>query len=91
MLARWTVTTGSSRARISDPDQPRGGDASGVVYKLFNNQFRTGQDTAWSGQQQDASPDTIYDPNQASSNENYGRITSRQDPRLFRAAIRVAF
>ena len=62
------------------------------VYRLFNNQIRNGQDTAWSTQQQDGYPDTIYDPNQASSNvENYGLITGRQPPRLFRAALRVSF
>jgi hypothetical protein len=62
------------------------------VYRLFNNQIRNGQDTAWSIQQQDGYPDTIYDPNQASSNEdNYGLITGRQPPRLFRVALRVSF
>ena len=61
------------------------------LYNLFNNQIRTGQDAVWTGQQQDGYPDTIFDPNQASSNPNYGKITSRQDPRVFRAAIRVSF
>ncbi len=61
------------------------------VYHLFNNQIRTGQDTDWSTQQQDGYPDTIYDPNQASSNENYGLITGRSTPRLFRFALRVSF
>ena len=36
-------------------------------------------------------PATIYDPSQPSDNPENGKITSRQDPRLFRAAIRVSF
>lgn len=36
-------------------------------------------------------PATIYDPNQPSDNPEYGKITSRQDPRVFRAAVRVSF
>ncbi|MEX1246338.1 MAG: TonB-dependent receptor [Thermoanaerobaculia bacterium] len=63
----------------------------GYVYNLFNNQVRLGQDTTWSAQQQDGYPDTIYDPNQASSNENYGKVTERSAPRLFRFALRVSF
>jgi hypothetical protein len=61
------------------------------VFNLFNNQIRVGQDTTWSAQAQEGYPDTIYDPNQASTNENYGRITGRSDPRLFRLALRVSF
>ena len=63
------------------------------VYNLFNNQIRTGQDTVWSTQPaQDGYPDTIYDPNQRlEPTSNYGKITGRQPPRLFRAALRVSF
>jgi hypothetical protein len=32
-----------------------------------------------------------YDPNQKQTNTNYGKVTERQDPRLFRAAIRISF
>ena len=61
------------------------------VFSLFNNQIRLGQDTKWSAQQQVGYPNTIYDPNQASTNSNYGKITARTDPRLFRAALRISF
>jgi hypothetical protein len=63
------------------------------VYNLFNNQIRTSQDTVWSNQQPACYPDCIFDPNQglnSPSNPNYGLITRRQPPRLFRAAVRVS-
>ena len=34
---------------------------------------------------------TIFDPNQQQTNPNYGKITQRQNPRLFRAAVKVTF
>ncbi len=61
------------------------------VFNLFNNQIRTAQDATWRDQQQVGYPDTIYDPNQASNNPNYGLITDRSGARLFRAAVRVSF
>jgi len=61
------------------------------VFNLFNNQIRTDQDTTWVDQQPEGYPATIYDPNQPSTNVNYGLITRRSDPRLFRAAIRISF
>jgi hypothetical protein len=61
------------------------------VYHLFNNQIQNSQDITWNDQQQDGYPNTIYDPNQPSTNGNYGLITERQTPRLFRAALRVSF
>ena len=62
------------------------------VFNLFNNQIRdsTGHELVPT-QPQDGYPDTIYDPNQASSNDNYGKITRAPAPRLFRAAVRVSF
>jgi Carboxypeptidase regulatory-like domain/TonB dependent receptor-like, beta-barrel/TonB-dependent Receptor Plug Domain len=64
----------------------------GYVYNLFNNQIRLSQDTVFTAQAQEGYPDTIYDPNHADTpNENYGRITGRSDPRLFRVALRVSF
>ncbi|MFY9552976.1 MAG: TonB-dependent receptor [Thermoanaerobaculia bacterium] len=64
----------------------------GYVYNLFNNQIRLSQDTVFTAQPQEGYPDTIYDPNHASTpNDNYGRITGRSDPRLFRAALRISF
>jgi hypothetical protein len=63
----------------------------GYVFNLFNNQIRTGQDTTWSDQPPAGYPDTLYDPNQPSTNKNYGKITGRTDPRLFRLALRISF
>jgi carboxypeptidase family protein/TonB-dependent receptor-like protein len=61
------------------------------VYNLFNNQIRTSQDMVWSNQEQIGYPDSIFDPSQKQTNPNYGRVTGRQDPRLFRAAVKVSF
>ena len=61
------------------------------VYNAFNNQIRTDQDTVWSDQAPADYPASIYDPNQDQNNPNYGKITGRSEPRLFRAAIRVSF
>jgi hypothetical protein len=61
------------------------------LYNLFNNQIRTQQDTAYTINQPQGYPDTIYDPNVPSNNPNYGHILARQDPRLFRAAVKVSF
>jgi hypothetical protein len=61
------------------------------VFNLFNNQIRTDQDTTWTLQQPRGYPATIYDPNQPSTNGNYGKITRRSGARLFRAAVRISF
>jgi hypothetical protein len=63
----------------------------GYLYNVFNNQFATARDEAWSTDTPAAFPDTIYDPNQEQNNPNYGRVTSRSAPRSFRAALKVAF
>ena len=63
----------------------------GYVFNVFNNQIPTNQDTVWSAQQPEGYPDTIFDANQKQTNPNYGKATSRQSPRLFRAALRVSF
>ena len=36
-------------------------------------------------------PCTLYDPNQQQTNPNYGFVTQRQQPRLFRAALKITF
>ena len=36
-------------------------------------------------------PCTLYDPNQQQTNPNYGFVTQRQSPRLFRFALKVTF
>jgi Carboxypeptidase regulatory-like domain/TonB-dependent Receptor Plug Domain len=63
----------------------------GYVFNIFNNQIRTSQDMVWSSAPPPGYPDTIFDPNQEQTNPNYGQITKRQSPRLFRAAARVSF
>lgn len=45
----------------------------------------------WSSSPPEGFPETIYDPNQEQNNEEYGKVTGRSDPRVFRAAVRVSF
>ncbi len=59
------------------------------LYNLFDNQIPTTKDVVWNNQTWDGYPDSLYD--QPGINDNYGRVTGRTDPRLFRAAIRVSF
>ena len=61
------------------------------VFNLFNNQIETQRDDNYTVGPPLGYPGTLYDPNVASNNPNYGKIVSRQDPRLFRAAVRVSF
>lgn len=62
------------------------------VYNVFNNQIATNQSVAYTANQQpEGYPATLYDPNVPSNNPLYGKIFNRQDPRLFRAAVRVSF
>jgi hypothetical protein len=61
------------------------------VYDLFNNQIATSTNTAWTLNQPANYPASLFDPNQKSDNPEYGKITTRQDPRSFRAAVRVSF
>lgn len=61
------------------------------VFNLFNNQIATTRDTAWTIQPPPDYPASLFDPNQQRDNPNYGKITSRQEPRLVRAAVRISF
>jgi len=63
----------------------------GSVFNLFNNQIATSRDNRWTTTRPDGYPDTIYDPSQEKNNPEYGKFTSRQTPRFFRAAVRVSF
>jgi hypothetical protein len=63
----------------------------GYLFNLFDNQTPIEEDTAWSYSQPKGYPGSIFDPAQKKSNDNYGKVTRRSDPRLFRAAVRVAF
>lgn len=61
------------------------------LFRIFNNQIATTRDNRWTTSPPNGYPATIYDPNQPSDNPEYGKFTSRQDPRVFRAAVRVSF
>jgi hypothetical protein len=61
------------------------------VFNLFNNQIATSQDMVWSLERPPGYPESIYDPSQPQSNDNYGKVTARQASRLFRASARVSF
>jgi len=61
------------------------------VFNLFNNQIRTSQDMVWSTQQPADYPASRFDSNQEQNNPEYGKATSRQEPRWVRGAIRISF
>jgi outer membrane receptor protein involved in Fe transport len=62
------------------------------LFNVFNKQIAVDRDNSWSSTSPPADfPATIYDPNQEQTNPYYGAITRRQEPRVFRAAIRVSF
>jgi len=61
------------------------------VFNIFNNQIRTSQDMFWSTQQPADYPASLFDPNQEQNNPEYGKATSRQEPRSVRGAIRISF
>jgi Carboxypeptidase regulatory-like domain/TonB-dependent Receptor Plug Domain/TonB dependent receptor-like, beta-barrel len=63
----------------------------GYVFNLLNHQTPIWQDTRWVTSAPAGYPDTLYDPNQTRTNPEYGKIVSRGDPRLFRAAMRIEF
>jgi hypothetical protein len=59
------------------------------LYNLFNNQTPMVKDVVWNNQTWHGYPDAMME--QPQTNANYGKVTSRTDPRFFRAAIRVSF
>ena len=66
------------------------------VYNLFNNQLNANQSMSYTNQQTPGYPGNLYDPvlppeDADLVNPNYGKILNRQEPRLFRAAVRVSF
>jgi hypothetical protein len=62
-----------------------------LLYNLFNNQLPTAQNAAWTRQQPPDYPASLFDPNQPQNNPDYGKIQTRQDPRMFRAAVKISF
>ena len=61
------------------------------LFNVFNKQIAISRDDAWSNQHPTGYPDSIFDPNQEQHNREYGKVTGRSDPRVFRAAVRVSF
>jgi hypothetical protein len=61
------------------------------VFNLFNNQIRTSRDDVWSSSPPPDYPASILDPNQERNNPEHGKATSRQDPRLVRASLKISF
>lgn len=61
------------------------------LFNVFNEQIAISRDEAWSNQQPRDYPASIFDPNQEQNNREYGKVTGRSDPRVFRAAVRVSF
>jgi hypothetical protein len=61
------------------------------VFNLFNNQIATARDTVWSSSPPAGYPKSLFDPNQEKTNPNYGKITSRQEPRVVRFALKLSF
>ena len=59
---------------------------------VFNNQIALTRDDDWTTGPTPGYPANIYDPTVPTNNPDlYGKFTSRQAPRSFRAAVRVSF
>lgn len=61
------------------------------LFNVFNKQIAISRDDSWSTSPPAGYPATIFDPNQEQTNTEYGKVTHRQDPRTFRAAVKVSF
>jgi hypothetical protein len=61
------------------------------LFNVFNKQIAMSRDDELSVSQPDEYPASIFDPNQEQNNPEYGKVTGRSDPRVFRAAVRVSF
>ncbi|HXM75894.1 MAG TPA: hypothetical protein VN971_03895, partial [Thermoanaerobaculia bacterium] len=61
------------------------------VFNLIGRQQDVLEDVRWSTSQPAGYPNTIFDPNQQQTNPNYGKITTRSDPRLLRGAVKISF
>jgi hypothetical protein len=61
------------------------------LFNVFNEQIAISRDNSWSISPPVGFPATIYDPNQEQTNPEYGKVTGRQNPRVFRAAVKVSF
>jgi hypothetical protein len=63
----------------------------GYLTNVFNKQIAISRDDVWSNSPPAGYPATIFDPNQQQTNPDYGKITGRSDPRVFRAAVKIGF
>jgi hypothetical protein len=61
------------------------------VFNLFDNQIATSRDDGWSNYPPPDYPVSLYDPNQEQNNPEYGKVTSRQEPRSLRASLKISF
>ena len=61
------------------------------VFNLFDNQNATSRDDVWSDAPPPDYPASVYDPNQEQNNPEYGKVTSRQEPRLIRGSLKISF
>ncbi len=61
------------------------------LFNIFDKQIAIARDEVWSYEPTPDYPLTIYDPNQPQTNPEYGYVTGRSDPRVFRAAVKVSF
>jgi len=63
------------------------------AFNVFNNQIETQENVLYTVRQPPGYPATLYDPTVPPEkvNPNYGKILARQDPRLLRGAVKIAF
>ena len=61
------------------------------LFNIFDKQIAIAKDEVWSYDPPEGYPLTVYDPNQPQGNPEYGYVTDRSDPRVFRAAVKVSF
>ncbi len=61
------------------------------LYNVFNKQIAIFKDQGWTTSPPAGFPENIYDPDQPQNNPDYGLVTGRSPPRLFRAAMKVSF
>jgi outer membrane receptor protein involved in Fe transport len=60
------------------------------AFNLFNNQIETSEDIAYSGPTP-GYPENLFDQPDSPTNPNYGKTLGRQQPRLIRGAVKIAF
>jgi outer membrane receptor protein involved in Fe transport len=61
------------------------------LFNVFDKQIAIFRNEWWSTKQPEGYPATIYDPDQAQMNTDYGKVMDRSSPRVFRAAVKASF